>query len=87
MKLKKPDLLPLPPGEAAAERRVRESGVFVFTNPSSPTLFLYLQSCRYRNPGEYFPVFLLDGPMLLLRLLPHLAPEGEGSGQIMQKPL
>ena len=46
--------------------------------PSSPSLFLYLQSCRYRNPGEYIPVFPLDGPKLRFGYYPHLAPEGEG---------
>ena len=48
-------------------------------SPSSPTLFLYLQSCRYRNPGEYIHVFPLDGPKLRFGYYPHLAPKGEGS--------
>ena len=35
---KKLVFLPLPPGEAAAKRRVRERGVIVTTGPSSPAL-------------------------------------------------
>ena len=51
-------ILPLPPGEAAAERRVRDSGVSEIAVPSSPAL---LDSGSGLRPTSSIPGVVPEG--------------------------
>lgn len=47
-----------------------------------PNQFQFLQSSRYLNPSEYFPVYTFDGPKLCFGYCIYHSPEGEYVHQI-----